>query len=59
MYGDDYIYQKRGKFYFRRIPFAKGVPLEQLRELRDLRVIDTAMNVHRLWQQIQHIRSKT
>lgn len=58
MYGDDYIYEKRGQFYFRRVPFYKGVPIHQLRDLKDLRVIDTAMNVHRLWRRIQQLRSK-
>lgn len=58
MYGDDYIYQKRGEFYFRRVPFLKGVPLEQLKDLKDLRVIDTAINVHRLWRRIEFIRAK-
>jgi hypothetical protein len=59
MYGDDYIYEKRGQFYFRSVPFFKGVPIQQLRELKDLRVVDTAINVHRLWRRIQHLRSKS
>jgi hypothetical protein len=52
----DYIYKKQGKVLFRRVPFMKGIPIAQLHDMRDLRLIDTTYAVQTLWQNIEKIR---
>ena len=54
-----YIYQHNNRYYFRRIPFTRGILLSSLNDIEDLRIIETAKNTGALWQFIQKInRSK-
>ena len=54
-----YIYEHNHRYYFRRIPFTRGILLSSLNDLKDLRIVETAKNTDVLWQFIQKInRSK-
>jgi hypothetical protein len=54
-----YIYQHNNHYYFRRIPFTRGILISSLNDIEDLRIIETAKNTGALWQFIQKInRSK-
>lgn len=49
----DYLYQKNGKTYFRRIPFFGGVLLNQINDMGDLKLVDTSETVQVLWAKIE------
>ena len=54
-----YIYEHNHRYYFRRIPFTRGILLSSLNDIEDLRIVETAKNIGVLWQFIQKInRSK-
>lgn len=54
-----YIYEHNHRYYFRRIPFTRGILLSSLNDIEDLRIVETAKNTDVLWQFIQKInRSK-
>lgn len=45
----NYLYQRQGQMFFRRVPLFKGVSLNQIKDMRDLRSIDTSATIQRLW----------
>jgi len=49
----DYLYQKDGKSYFRRIPFFGGVRLNQIKDMGDLKLVDTSATIQILWANIE------
>ncbi|MFT6330343.1 MAG: hypothetical protein ACJAYN_002284 [Bermanella sp.] len=49
----DYLYQKGGETYFRRIPFFGGVLLNQINDMGDLKLVDTSTTVQILWANIE------
>jgi hypothetical protein len=51
-----YVYHKNGRAYFRRMPFFRGVPLENIRHVSDLKLIDTTKNIKKIWLLIEHKR---
>lgn len=46
----NYLYDNGGRIYYRRVPFFRGIPIEELKSLKDLRLFDQSKNVYRLWQ---------
>ena len=54
-----YIYQHNTRYYFRRIPFTRGILLSSLNDIEDLRIVETAENTNVLWQFIQKINRST
>jgi hypothetical protein len=52
----NYLYKKDGLLYFRRTPFFRGVPLNHIKNMGDLRLIDRTINIRRLWLYIEQIR---
>jgi hypothetical protein len=54
-----YIYQHNTRYYFRRIPFTRGILLSSLNDIEDLRIVETAENTDVLWQFIQKINRLT
>jgi hypothetical protein len=54
-----YIYQHNHRYYFRRIPFTRGILLSSLNDIEDLRIVETAENTNVLWQFIQKINRST
>ena len=52
----DYLYSKNECWYFRRVPFSRGEKLQQLKSIKQLRLIDSEINQKRLWQNIQRLR---
>ncbi|MFT5540890.1 MAG: 1,4-dihydroxy-2-naphthoate octaprenyltransferase [Glaciecola sp.] len=53
----DYLYQKEDETLFRRIPFMKGISINELDDMRDLKLIDTSDTVQTLWENIEQIRA--
>lgn len=53
----DYLYQKNGKTFYRRIPFFKAIAVDQINEIDDLKLIDTSATVQSLWLQIEQARA--
>lgn len=51
-----YVYEKTNEIYFRRAPFFQGTPITQLRHMGDLRLVDTASTIQRLWVSIEEFR---
>ena len=49
----NYLYQKDDKTYFRRVPFFRGILIEKLKGVEDLRLIDSSTNIVKLWQLIK------
>lgn len=48
-----YLFEKKDKTYYRRIPFFHGIPIEKLKSAEDLRLLDTSSNIVSLWQLIK------
>jgi hypothetical protein len=51
-----YVYQKQGQIFFRRTPFFRGVPLNRIKQVSDLRLVDTTKNIKQLWLSIERNR---
>ncbi len=51
-----YVYHKNGQAYFRRMPFFRGVPLNKIRHMGDLKLVDTTKNIKQLWLFIERMR---
>jgi 1,4-dihydroxy-2-naphthoate octaprenyltransferase len=49
----DYLYQKGEKAYFRRVPFLGGVGLNQIKDMGDLKLVDTSSTTQALWTSIE------
>jgi hypothetical protein len=49
----DYLYQKGEKTYFRRVPFVSGVRLNQIKDMGDLKLVDTSSTIQALWASIE------
>jgi 1,4-dihydroxy-2-naphthoate octaprenyltransferase len=49
----DYLYQKDEKTYFRRVPFVSGVRLNQIKDMGDLKLVDTSSTIQALWASIE------
>jgi len=49
----DYLYQKGETTYFRRVPFFSGVQLNQIKDMGDLKLVDTSATIQALWASIE------
>ncbi|MFT7259589.1 MAG: 1,4-dihydroxy-2-naphthoate octaprenyltransferase [Glaciecola sp.] len=49
----DYLYQKGDKTYFRRVPFSSGVRLNQIKDMGDLKLVDTSSTIKTVWASIE------
>jgi hypothetical protein len=49
----DYLYQKNNTTYFRRVPFFSGIRLNQIKEIGDLKLVDTSSTIQALWVSIE------
>ena len=49
----NYLYIKNDKTYFRRVPFFRGIPIENLKSVEDLRILDSSSNIVSLWHLIK------
>ena len=52
----DYLYSKIDAWHLRRVPFSGELTLQQLASIKQLRLIDRAVNKERLWQGIEQLR---
>lgn len=48
-----YLYQKNDRTYYRRVPFFRGIPIDKLKSVDDLRLLDSSSNIVKLWQLIK------
>ena len=53
----DYLYQRGEETYFRRVPFFTGILLNQIKDMGDLKLVDTSTTIQMLWASIEMRRT--
>lgn len=54
----DTIYQADQQYYFRRVPFSKGIALKEINVIAQLRHLDSESNLTDLWKYIKKLNNE-